>query len=367
MAIKSSNDVRIRCKWTVFILTFFELGVIPSVFATSYAPPGLDFKDNARSVCAHIDITEDNNDPKLGYLTQEGFKLFLNRVSKMSQLESLSIVLTTIPANGVDIAAEKFRGLTNLTSLVVCGCGDDRLVRISSISNWWTLPIKSLELSNVFVPDPWSIGRFRLLENLKTSLYEIVQAAPVALDNLFVVNSYFKDALDLSRFPCLESLTILNVKCAGIFGLSSLKELKRLYIDDGPCIYLDELARCSKLRELHMANMDNTYFVDFSELGKLPLECLWLDGIPIRKIRGLEKCPLSELFIQRAQLREWSDICRLPKLEKIDVSYTSITNGNISLITNQFPKIKEICYSNSENSYAILERDDDTERFTHIK
>ena len=88
---------------------------------------------------------------------------------------------------------------------------------------------------------------------------------------------------------------------------------------------LSDMKSCSRLRSLEICNcreFDEKFEV--ADFKCFPLECLVLENVPVKCIRGLENCPLKDLQIDGVAIERMDDICRLPNLERLDPTTTKI-------------------------------------------
>lgn len=328
-----------------------------AVLASVLLGGGLDFKDDAKEVNVRLDIVSSGKHLDFGEIDCAGYEMLLSRVSQMRHLHSLSIIFLTVPYDGFVFECERLSGLTNLNSLMISNYGTNS-VRVTSISACKEMPLKELLLKYVDVDGANVISEFQRLEDLYCTTEELFRRAPSGLRVLYVEDAKFKGDVDLNRFSMIETLGLLNVKCASIQGLSSLTALKSLQLVGVPAKNLSDMKLCSRLKSLEICNcreFDGKFNV--ADFKSLPLENLVLENVPLNRIQGLEDCPLKNLRIDGEGIESINNICRLPNLERLDVANTRIHFVDMEHVKERFPKLENLVYLDREKNIQCAEWD----------
>ena len=326
-----------------------------AALASFVLPGGLDFKDDAKEINARLEIVSKGKQLEFGEIDCAGYELLLSRVSQMRHLQGLNLIFQKVPYDGFVVECERLAGLTNLTSLSISSYASNS-VRVSSISVCKRMPLKELGLMYVYVDGAAVVGEFTRLEDLSCTTEELVRCAPSGLKALWVEKAKFKGEVDLSRFRKMESLCLCNVKCKSIRGLGSLTELEWLQLVGMPMKNLSDMKSCSRLRSLEICNcreFDEKFEV--ADFKCFPLECLALENVPVKCIRGLENCPLKDLRIDGVAIESMDDICRLPNLERLDLTTTKIRLVDKEQVKDRFPKLESLTYMDQEGDVQCIE------------
>lgn len=316
---------------------------------------GLDFKDDATAVDVRLDIVGHGRRLEFGNIDEAGYRSVLARLTRMKQLRKLSVAFLDVPDGGAVFPAGALEGLSNLTSVVIGNFGTNP-VKVTSIAVWKNLPIEELGLNYLEVEDAGQISKFKRLESLHCTSGEMFRSAPDSLRLLDLKHVNIKDGMDLGKFPLLESLHLCHVKCSSVSGMESLANLESLSLHDVRIRDFSGLKAYRKLKHLELS-YDKCCKCDFNvtDLAGLPLESLVLENVPLVEIRGLEESPLIDIRVNGAAIKSLNDICRLRKLERLDIVNTKIDAVDTKLVKERFPSLTTLWYSDSDSNPQCIE------------
>ena len=318
-----------------------------AVLACGMIRDGLDFKDDAKEVTVRLNIVSHKEHLGFGEIDCAMYEKFLSRISQMRHLQSLRIFFRNVPYDGLIFDCERLAGLTNLNTLVIESYYNygTNSVSVSSLSVCKQMPLKELSLCNVNVDDVNVISKFERLEELHCTTEELFRCAPSGLRVLRVYNAEFKGDVDLNRFSRMESLSLFDVKCASIQGLSSLTALESLDLIGVPVKNVSDIKVCPRLKYLRICNCrEFDGMLNLADFKDVPLEDLHLENVPLRCIQSLEDSPLESLIINGAEIESINDICRLPNLKELNVVNTKIRFVDKEHVKERFPKLERLWY-----------------------
>ena len=311
---------------------------------------GLTFKDDATAIEVRLDISGPGRPLEFGEIDEDGYRSVLRRIALMKQLRELSVIFLNVPDGGVVFPAGTLKGLSNLTSITISNFGTNS-VRVTSIATWKNLPIECLGLNYLDVEDASLISEFKRLAELHCTTGELLRNAPSNLRLLDLKNADIRGCVDLGRFTQLECLHLCQVKCSSVRGLGALSNLESLSLHDIPIGDLTSLKACKKLKHLEVrVGKVSGYDFRVADLADLPLECVVFEDLPLVEIRGLERCPLIEMRVNGALIEKLQDICRLRKLERLDIVDTKIDVVDKKLVKERFPSLATLWYSDSDSN-----------------
>ena len=326
-----------------------------SAIASCMLGKGLDFKEDATNVNVRLSVVASSGELGFGDVDLQGYLGFLGRISRMEQLRELSIIILDSPIGGLTFPADTLEGLTNLCSLEIWNCGTNP-VKLTSIGKWKKLPIRNLVLKYLDIEGTDQTCSFPNLESLYCTSEKVLANAPDTLFTLRVEAMETQGRLSFSRFRRLTVLHLCDVKCHGIDGIEALKNLESLSLHDAGLLELSCVRACAKLKCLEISSCGRLVGnVNLACLGRLPLESMELEDLRLEEIRGLEKCPLVDLVVKGGEIGSLNGICDLPKLERLDVSETSIHVIERDFIKKRFPNLKRLCYTDIDLNCVCVE------------
>lgn len=298
----------------------------------------------------------------------------LDRISRLQDLKSLHLSFRFSGIDDYEMDLSFLEPLTTLTNLSLqCQCGFGlNPVRVASLKPLENLSLTVLNMSYVDAP---SIQDWTPLSKLKgirifTAPYKFssFESVPLSVQWLRARQGRLSSDFDLSRFSSLEALELEEAELghpfrgefASLRGFESLKRLAMIDMhgDYGHIINNGLLASCTNLESISIHNCRNhegLTVYDLSSLGSLPLlKSLFLEDAPLRRVAGLEKCPLVELSLPRCRIRSLDDICDLPLIVSIDVSDTGIDSVDENELLRRFPTLREFQYTDEKGCARFL-------------
>ena len=299
-----------------------------------------DFSDDAKEVSVFIRIADDLPAGQSRPGLREKARRLLDRISRMPQLKRVSIRCNVDNDADMHLPMEIFAGLTNLSELALCGTAE-RPILISSFSSMKSVPVEELKLRHVRIKEVESLSSMKHLRRLTTDAPWVLDKVPVDLEELSIKSVAIESFVDLSRFTKLRTLELHDFSCVSVLGIEKMTNLQSLWLCGSFDLDFGELKSCRKLSSLSLLGGYNWKgLLDTWALSELPLERLYIDSVPIRELRGLEKCPLKDVEISNCPVRDLESICDLPCLERLDVRGTCIDTIDKNTIKIRFPKLK---------------------------
>lgn len=282
------------------------------------------------------------------------YDVFINTVSKLPNLENLSLIYASFPSKvfqnpnfhklkhllGLSYSGsnkiqfpESIKEFTNLTSLSLSFDSNENSKK--ELSKLYYLPnLKFLNLSYITIEDI-SLPKFKYLKELSLSSVEIKNS-----DNFFS---------DLSKIKSLESLILLNNKLSFPKEIPLLKSLKNFYSSNNSLgkTLPNNFYNLTNLRRLEIqgskvASISN----DLNNLKKLTILKLYFNEIKTlpNNISGLSN--LQKLFLNNNLIEQLPVNIELPKL-----SYLNLDNNNIQYLPNSITNLKNLDTLNLEENY----------------
>lgn len=270
------------------------------------------------------------------------FTNVLVRISKMTRLREFRFAVLADERVLMDLSF--LAAQTNLTNLCLGGS-----IRVATFAPLKRLPLAELDFSfggkGVVIEDEASIGELSILREFRANEgFKSIAALPPSLE-----------ILDMSAAPSgdycgafTNLVNLVHLRMDTIFGkvqyiseddIRAMCKLKYLSLNEGfEGVPLSALSTCASLEELELCFMKFRP-VELSALGALPLKKLTIKECLVHDVKGLEKCPLSELSIDFCPISSLEDFGMFPNVRTMKLIRTGVRHVEKADVLRHFPNI----------------------------
>lgn len=242
--------------------------------------------------------------------------------------------------------------MTNLNMVAISGTYENKL-SITDLGDLAKVPVTELRLFSLDIDRPSDISRIENIRSLYTDERSVLPYASINLEYLYLCGMSFDCVCDLSRYSKLKALELNNLRCEAVKGIGMMSRLESVTLNGDFNVPFEDLQSLRNLKTLKLQGSKWKWYCD--DLSIFPLESVCLMDVPIRKLKGLEKCPLVDLVIQNAPIVRIEDICAIETLENLELRDTAVTFVDNEELRTRFPKLKRFVYTNDEGEDVIVD------------
>lgn len=242
--------------------------------------------------------------------------------------------------------------MTNLNMIAISGTHENKF-SISDLGELAKVPVAELKLFSLDIDSPSDISRIENIRSLYTDERSVLPYASINLEYLYICDMSFDCVCDLSRYSKLKELELDNLRCETVKGIGMMSRLESITLNGNFNVPFEDLQVLRNLKILKLQGSRWKWYCD--ELSIFPLESVCLIDVPIRKLKGLEKCPLVDLVIQNAPIAQIEDICIIETLENLELRDTAVKFVDNKKLQKRFPKLKRFVYTNDEGEDVVVD------------